>query len=276
MSKLARITIIATMAAGIAFLGLLSGGEERGARAHMDENPMEGHFPVAMPSYPGAQEYPLGGRLKVGSEDMVMSYFLSADGPIQVGRFYTGQWNGAGYHVTEDISLDGGVVAAYDPATGVLRQVIMRREGNRTMAFPSVATRPLRPTEEATAGTGDVPIVPGSEGVLSFGARDPGHRSRVLMFTNYSGLANNVDFYRNQLPTLGWSERPSKALSPLGGEVHQTLTFQKGSRELTINLTVLDSEQRVRVHAVEAAGSELGLPPPPSATPELDHKGRVP
>jgi len=276
MSKLARITIIVTMAAGIAFLGLLSGGTQKDARARLDEDAISGHFPVAMPSYPGAREYPLGSRLQVGTDSMIMSYFVTPDDPMAVGRFYAAQWNAAGHHVTEDISLQGGVVAAYNPNTGVLRQLLLRREGNRTMAFPSVATKPLRPTGEAPAETDDVPIIPGAEGVLSFGATDPGHQSRVLMFTNYSGLANNVDFYRNNLPALGWTEQASKAQIPLHSEAHQTLNFQKGARELTITLTVVDGEQRIRAHIVDATGSELGLPPPPSATPELDPQRSTP
>lgn len=276
MTKLARISIVVALAAGIAFLGLLGGGDHPGAQARMEEDAMQGHWPVAMPRYPGALEYPLGSKLTVGRDPMVMSYFITPDDPLAVGRFYTGKWNGAGYHVTEDISLDGGVVAAYDPASGVLRQVVIRRQGKRTMAFPSVTTRPLRPTGDAQDADSDVPVVPGSEGVLSFGARDPGHRSRVLMFTNYSGLPNNVDFYRNRLPTLGWTEEAPKGAPPLPAELHQTLTFRKGARELTINLTVVDSEQRVRAHLVEATGSELGLPPPPSATPETHPPGRAP
>ena len=33
------------------------------------------------------------------------------DEPLRVASFYAAQWNGAGYHVTEDISPQGGVVA---------------------------------------------------------------------------------------------------------------------------------------------------------------------
>lgn len=276
MSKLARITIVVTLAAGIAFLGLLGGGDHPGAQARMDEDAMRGHWPAPMPTYPGALEYPLGSKHTVGQDSMVMSYFATPDDPLAVGRFYTAKWNGAGYHVTEDLTLKGGVVAAYDPGTGVLRQVLIRREGNRTMAFPSVTVSPLRPSSEAATAEGDVPVVPGSEGILAFGARDPGHQSRVILFTNYSGLTNNVDFYRNRLPNLGWTEKTAKVATPLPAELHETLTFQKGARELTINLTRMDAEQRVRVHLVEATGSELGLAPPPSATPETQPARRVP
>jgi len=264
MSKLARITVIVTLTAGIAFLGLLSGGQHPGARAKNDVDPMKGHWPVTMPSYPGAKEFPLGAQLNLGKNPMKMSYFSTRDDPLQIAHFYVGQWTGAGYHVTEDITLAGGVVAAYDPATGVLRQVLIRHRPGLTTVFPSVITSPLQLQQGAAGGSvSDVPVYPGSEGVLTFGAKDPGLRSRVTMFTNYGGVENNTQFYRDKLPELGWKEVEAKGGIPLPEDMNETLTFHKGTRELTINITRLDSEHRVRVHLAEAKGKELGLAAPP-------------
>ncbi len=269
MSKLARITVIVTLAAGIAFLGLLSGGTHQGARAVDEPDPMRGHYPVSMPRYPGVKEYPLGSDLKVGDSPMKMSYFSTEDEPLQVARFYASRWKAAGHHVTEDITLQGGVVAAYDPASGALRQVLIRRKGRKSTVFPSVIAKPLQPKRVTAEKQDDVPVYPGSEGTLTFGGRDPGHRSRVTMFTNYGGVLNNVQFYRGKLAERGWREVPSKGGSPLPPEVSETLTFHKGSRELTINITRVDDEKHVRVHITEAQGQELGLTPPPTtpATP---------
>jgi len=263
MSKLARITVLTTLAAGIALLGLLSGGEHPVVRAHEDVDLMRGYYPVPMPHYPGATEFPLGRQLRAAGTPMKMSYFFTRDDPLKIGRFYTGHWRQAGYHVTEDITWRGGVVAAYDPATGILRQVLIRRRGNRSSVFPSVLERPMRPSTSSGDRSKDVPLYPGSEGVISFDSKDTGFHGRVTMSTNYGGMANNVEFYRTKLPAQGWHEMESNTPSPLPPEDGQTLRFHKGSRELTVAITLLDSEQRVRVYLAEAAGQELGLPAPP-------------
>lgn len=263
MSKLARITVLITLAAGIALLGLLSGGEQPGARAHEDVDLMRGHYPAPMPHYPGATERPLGSQLQAAGAPMKMSYFFTRDDPLRIGRFYTGRWRHAGYHVTEDITWRGGVVAAYDPATGILRQVLIRRRGNRSTVFPSMVVRPMRPATASQGRPKDVPIYPGSEGVISFDSRDAGFRGRVTLSTNYGGMTNNVEFFRAKLEEQGWKEVASKTPSPLPPETSQTLRFHKASRELTVAVTLLDAEQRVRVYLAEATGRELGLPAPP-------------
>lgn len=259
MTKLAKVTVVVFIAAGIAFLGLMAGGTHKGAKARRNvKNRMLGHYPAPMPHYPGAKEFPMGGTLTVGSNRLKMSYFHTRDDTLRVASFYASQWKAVGYYVTEDISPAGGVVAAYDPAKGILRQVLIKHKGETTAVYPSLIMEPLRPATGTHATSADVPLYPGAEGVLRFGARDPGHQSKVTMYTNYGGLVNNVEFFRTDLPSRGWREIKSKARRLLPAEYHQTLTFHKGKRELTVNLTQMDREGRVRVHIAEATGEELG------------------
>lgn len=202
----------------------------------------------------------MGGSLTVGPNRVKMSYYHTRDDSLRVASFYVSQWKAAGYYVTEDISPAGGVVGAYDPAKGILRQVLIKRKDRTTAVYPSLLMEPLRPATGSHATSLDVPLYPGAEGVLRFGARDPGHRSKVTMYINYGGLVNNVEFFRSNLPGRGWREVRSKAPRILPAEYHQNLTFHKGRRELTVNLTQLDKEGRVRVHVAEATGQELGYP----------------
>jgi len=260
MTKLAKVTVVVFIAAGIAFLGLMAGGKHKGARARKEVNRMRGHFPAVMPQYPGAREYPMGDALTMGTNRMKMSYFHTRDDTLRVASFYAAQWKAAGYFVTEDISPAGGIVAAYDPAKGILRQVLIKHKGDTTAVYPSLLMEPLRPSTGSNATSPDVPVYPGAEGVLAFGARDPGHKSKVTMYTNYGGLVNNVEFFRSNLPERGWREVKSKAPQVLPADYHQNLTFHKGKRELTVNLTQMDREGRVRVHIAEATGAELGYP----------------
>lgn len=260
MTKLAKVTVVVFIAAGIAFWGLMAGGQHKGARARKEANRLVGHYPAPMPQYPGAKEFPMGGTLTVGPNRMKMSYFHTRDDTLRVASFYAAQWNAAGHYVTEDISPAGGIVAAYDPAKGILRQVLIKHHGDTTAVYPSLFMEPMRPSTGSHATSLDVPLYPGAEGVLRFGARDPGHRSVVTMYTNYGGLVNNVEFFRSQLPPRGWREIKSRAQRFLPAEYHQNLTFHKGKRELTVNLTAMDKESRVRVHITEATGDELGYP----------------
>jgi hypothetical protein len=260
MTKLTKVTVVVFIAAGIAFLGLMAGGQHQGAKARKAVDRMAGHYPAPMPQYPGAKEFPMGDKLSVGPNRLKMSYFHTRDDTLRVASFYAAQWNAAGHHVTEDISPAGGVVAAYDPAKGILRQVIIKQRGAKTAVYPSLLMEPLRPSTGTHATSLDVPLYPGAEGVLRFGARDPGHRSKVTLYTNYGGLVNNVEYFRNELPQRGWREIQSKARRLLPAEYHQNLMFHKGKRELTVNLTQMDKEGRVRVHMAEATGEELGYP----------------
>ncbi len=260
MTKLAKISVVVFVAAGIAFMGLLAGGQHRGAEARHEVDLMRGHYPFPMPRYPGVKEYPMGSSLTVGSSHLKMSYFHTRDDTLKVASFYAGQWKAAGHYVTEDISPQGGVVGAYDPARGILRQVLIKSASGTTAVYPSMLTEPLRPATGSYATSPDVPLYPGAEGVLRFGARDPGHRSKVTMYTNYGGLANNVEFFRSNLPEHGWREVKSKGQPLLPTEFHANMTFHKGKRELTLNITQMDKEGRVRVHMAEATGDELGYP----------------
>jgi hypothetical protein len=267
MTKLAKVTVVVFIAAGIASLGLMAGGKHQGARARREVDRMRGYYPAPMPQYPGVKEYPMGSSLSVGSSPLKMSYFFTPDDTLRVASFYAAQWNAAGHYVTEDISPSGGIVSAYDPGKGILRQVLIKRQPDRTAVYPSLLAEPLRPATGNHATSLDVPLYPGAEGVLRFGARDPGHRSKVTLYTNYGGLVNNVDFFRTRLPEQGWKEVKSKAPAVLPANTNQTLTFHKGRRELTVNLTQMDSEGRVRVHIAEATGQELGYPGKPPAKP---------
>jgi hypothetical protein len=181
MTKLTKVTVVVFIAAGIAFLGLMAGGQHKGARARKEVDRMRGHFPAVMPQYPGAKEYPMGGSLTVGPNRLKMSYFHTRDDTLRVASFYASQWKAAGYYVTEDISPAGGVVAAYDPAKGILRQVLIKHKGETTAVYPSLIMEPLRPATGTHATSADVPLYSGAEGVLRFGARDPGHQRKVTM-----------------------------------------------------------------------------------------------
>ena len=253
MSPLIKIFTVIFVCSGIAFLGLLAGGEHTKAQAKRDHDIMKGYYGVPMPRYPGAKEYPLSQEMAVGQSPMKMSYFVTRDDPLKVARYYADRWRVANYHVTNEVTLVGGNVSAMDIKTGVIRQVIITKQSeDRYMVFPSVTRQPhaVKTSVAGKLGLGEKPpVFPGSEGVMSFGSDDPKTNTKVTRFVNFGGMKANVDFYKNEMASRGWTLRKLVDELPVVGKKHQLLIFQKGLQEVTVNFTSVSEESdQVRVH----------------------------
>ncbi len=246
-------TIVTTLPAATAALAawlaaqFLPGGRPVRARWHRDV--MAGYFPVDMPRYPGAKERPILGSAEQGQSRTFMSYFVTRDEPLAVVQFYERQWRAAGYHVTADVTLRGGHASALDVRTGYLRQIVCFRQGDHTIAFPSV-------TRGIPAGTGAPrawqlpPVYPGAEGVTSFGARDPSATSAVLMFVDFASVEDNVAFYETQMAARGWKLEKKLDEIPKVDEKVASLVFRKEGLECTVNILPVAHSKQVRVHIV--------------------------
>lgn len=248
-----KIFAVIFICSGTAFLGLLAGGRHAPVRADLDQDPMKGYYDVDMPSYPGAAELPMSRDMNVGDASMKMSYFVTRDDPLKIAGYYADRWKTAEYHVTEDVTLTGGSVSAFDVKTGVIRQVIITEQSEgRYLVFPSVTSQPfgMTPsTDEKSGFAGKSPVFPGSEGVSSFGSDDPDKKTNVTRFINFGGMQANVDFYKVEMAARGWELRKFADEIPGIGKKHQVLLFNKGSQEVTINFTVVSEESKqVRVH----------------------------
>ncbi len=253
ISPAIKIFTVIFVCSGIAFLGLLAGGEYTSARARMDQDPMKGYYEVDMPSYPGARETPLSKSMSAGEAPMKMSYFVTQDDPLKVAGFYADRWKVAEYHVTEDVSLTGGNVSAVDLKSGVIRQIIITQQSEgRYLVFPSVTKQPLgmqTSTANKLGPSDKPPVFPGSEGVSSFGSDDPETNTNVTRFINFGGIKANVDFYKNEMAARGWSLQKMVDELPGLGKKHQMLVFNREGQEVTVNISALSEESKqVRVH----------------------------
>lgn len=246
-----RTLVVLFICAGIAFFGLLAGGDHRLATARLQHDPMDGYFGVQMPRYPGVQEVPAGPASTVGKARVRMSFFATADEPAKVARFYSRYWRQRSYYVREDITHVGGVVSAVDVEQGRIYQVMISTRGERTMAFPSVTTSPLRAMETDDERALSVPLFPESKAVINLGSKEGNVNARVSLSTNSGGLGENVDHYRRELRNRGFVEEAKQKEEELGPG-QRVLLFRKGSREITVNLTAMDpAGKRVRVHIME-------------------------
>lgn len=250
----ARAITCLVLAAGIATLGMLSGGETPIAEADPEDGQTPpGYFAESLPRYPGVAEYPMGTRMRVGEEDMKMAYFVTRDPPIRVAEFYARFWEGRGLRVSQEVSPSGGTVGCVDPAAGAMSVSIVRR-GSMTYAFPSLLARPVRVLDagDLTDG-GEIAAFPGSDGAVRFTADDDGRGSEVLSYGNWAGVRDNVDYYRREMSRRGWHEGDSTAPEEArGGE---TLRFTRRAEKVDVAIAPVDREQgRVRVLVTRTRG----------------------
>jgi hypothetical protein len=244
MRRRGRIFAVLFIASGIAFLGLLTGGEHLPVRAA--EDPMLHYWPVPMPTYPGVTQWPVAADQRVGSSALKMAYFTTTDPPAKIADFYAGQWRNAGYYVKEDITFKGGTVSGYDAVAGMMRQVVMMHKDGRTMAFPAVATDPAKLLDRSAVPQ-DVPIYPGASGLLVTAARDPMARSQVVTYLDDGPLEANLGFYKGELQRRGWIDETKPLPAKFQADDAHILVYTRDGAEMTINLLKLD-ETRTRVH----------------------------
>jgi hypothetical protein len=255
MTPLAKVAAIAVFCSGLAFMGLLAGGDHRAARARIDRDPMKGYYQVSMPRYPGVKEYPLTRQMAVGKAPMKMSYFNTKDDPLKICRFYADRWRVAGHKVTQEVTLVGGHVSAVDTKNGVIKQIIVTKQSrDRYLVFPSVTHSPhaIQTVMAERLGKGDTaPVFPGAEGVSRFKSKDPGSSSRITRFVSFGELQENVEFYRTEMAARGWKLAEDVDKLPGLEKGHHVLVFKKGAQEATINFTAISGGKQVRVHITE-------------------------
>jgi len=246
-SVASRTLLVLFFCAGIAFLGLLAGGEHRLAAGQRFKDPMIGYYPSDMPRYPGSREVPAGPEGSVGRAKVRMSVLSTRDDPAKVARFYASFWQQRRLFVREDVTHVGGVVSAVDSGGGRIFQAMLVRRGERTMVFPSVTSTPLAAGD--TTAPPPVPLFPDSTAVISLGNKEGGTRAQVTLSVNSGTLRDNVVHYRRELRGAGYTQEIQQKPKALGPNHHVLLFFKEGS-EVTVNITAL-SEERVRVHIME-------------------------
>jgi hypothetical protein len=239
-----RIFAVLFIAAGTAFLGLLTGGEH--LPVHAAGDPMVHYWPAPMPEYPGATARPIVGDQTVGGSTFKMAYFSTKDSPAHVGDFFGGEWRRAGLHVTEDITPKGGSITAYDPTDGLMRQVLIVARQGQSLVFPAVVTEPVK-VMAPTALPPEVPIYPEATGVVVTAARDPLARSQVVTYLDSGSMDANLTFHQAEMTRRGWTDETKARTHKDVGDDVQILVYTRDGSECTINFLKLD-ETRTRVH----------------------------
>jgi|GEM_PF-3755497 hypothetical protein len=238
-----RVVTVLIISAGIAFLGLLSRGDERKAIAGL--NVMDNYFPADMPHYPGVKEVPAGPSSQMGGARVRMSQFTTDHDPYKVASYYSKYWRSHRLWVNADVTHRGGVVSAIDVQKGQVYQLLLTLRGKQTWAFASLTRMPGQALKTETQEP-PLKLMPGSKAVSAFSTQAGGQRARVNISVNEQGLDQNLAYYRAELRRAGYT--PERAASTPLGAGHKILIFSDmGGNEITVNLAILGG-QRVRVH----------------------------
>ena len=223
-------------------------------------------FPAGMPLYPDVSYVPAGPQMHFGGSRSKMAMFDTADDVDRVARFFEQFWRARGYWLREDVTHLGGVVSAVDGRHSRVHQVLIIRQGKRTLVFPSVTEQPWR----ALQGSAPPPIdlFPKSKLLMAGGAVDVTARSQSWFSVNGGSIKANLQHYRRALRAAGYRVEPHgdgrkptrKLLASLGkrgraiGDALSRVSDQRvlvyrhaSGRELSVSLAPTKGD-RVRVH----------------------------
>lgn len=242
------------LCAGIAGLGLLTGGDHPVARAVGD--PLRGYFPGQMPRYPGVRELPAGRSTRVGPNRTRMSYFVTDDEPAKVGDFYAAYWRRRRLWVREDVTHRGGAVAAVDVEHDRIYQLLLVRRGDSTLAFPSVNSDAVRLGTPSRAKRPPVPLFEGSRTLLDVETSAAGNRARLWVAVGDGTVAEHLAHYRSALVAAGYARQAisrGKAGPPRGEGERMRIYRHRDGSELTLSVAAL-GKRRTRVQIVEMEG----------------------
>lgn len=148
-----------------------------------------------VPTYPGAQFFPLGSGMQVDSQTRQMGYAVTNDGLDKVADRYEGVWSSRGYFVRRRQSEREAWIIASDPTDPEVRSVVATvGDDGRTTIIASVSNR-----HEQVAQT--VPVPERCVVVSSTAAVDRGVMTEIIFVSCDAPLHDVIDFYDGKLST---------------------------------------------------------------------------
>lgn len=91
---------------------------------------------IELPVYPGVVHTRIGSDLMIGGHPHRMAYFVTRDSLKTVADYFYKHWSEEGYPTFEDGDLEvEGVVSAFMTREGIIRSVVLRKHGDKTLGF---------------------------------------------------------------------------------------------------------------------------------------------
>lgn len=164
---------------------------------------------AGLPAYPGATPRGLGENIVAAGMPMAVAYFTTPDPASDVMAFYVNALKGSHAHLMHEWSTPTtGYVGWRNEKTDELHGVVIRRDGEETMVFPStMAPGRARLASQSQQVPSVLPLPDGAEGtmVVSMGGGANGLRqSSVVTSVPLATVASLTDFYRTAFAKKGW------------------------------------------------------------------------
>ncbi len=241
----AAVGFVAVLAGGLAY-GYLTADVEA---VHID--PAASYFPVDMPNYPGAVEFPMSSEMVMNGSQLYQSYFYTGDSAEKVLGWYRSVWESQGYTVYGETVPDGeeGHIHVVDAALDYRKGVTARRDGKQTLVLPSAikGVGAFLPPESDSS----FPALEGSFAVSRMETYEQGRRARTYMYANTRSFDDNVAFVREQMSAAGWHEVTASAAQ--GSEHGAHLQYARPGQSMNVNIVEHESGTKVGVSFVEVS-----------------------
>ena len=115
-----------------------------------------------------------------------------------------------------------------------------------TWGYLAMSPLPDKDAKPAERGKG-FPVMPDSHVLSEMKTDDPGKKARTMLIANDHSVNSNIDFYRNQYLTQGWSLETDKALTQ--GRMH-SLVFKSARKRITIMFIGDHNQTRMVINEV--------------------------
>jgi hypothetical protein len=212
-------TVLCVLAAG----AVLFGGAAAGGAFSTAAVP-----PSAAYDHRLSAEIPVGDALAVNGQPMRLSLFYTSDAPAHVIAFYVRAFLERGL---TPVTL-AGHVSVFDPKDGLQRFVTaIEQRGGQTLVLvgstdPSKPPQLLRSAEAAA-----LPAPADARAFLGYRSDDEGARADSAQFVSASNSEDIREFYRRELSSKGFRERPDSSVAMLQF-AKPGATFSVGIQEL--------------------------------------------
>ncbi len=197
-----------------------------------------------VPHYPGVVEYPISNSSYINNARTQSSYFVTGDNPIHIGNFYINYWESKGLKVFSEFYPTGGNLSVYDLKEETVKNIIIQPyQKDQFMVMVSVVKSDMMKREMNAFS--DVPVFKNSYGFVSYESEESYYIAATTTYMNPHPFKDNFDFYSKAPLKQGWKFNKEIKVDKI--EFSKTLSFDKGEKEMEINITEIEDGTSINV-----------------------------